>query len=279
MKHFLLVALFSLSTFGAFSQIFTKSEFGFMIGGSNYIGDINPKYNFYGTNLMLGAIYRYNIDPRWTIRGSLLFGSLSAEDAKYENIRNLSFQSKVNEISATVEFNFFSYQTGSRKHRITPYLFGGIGVFFINPKAKITNPLTYEEEIVELKPLATEGQGLEGYETPYSLTQISIPFGLGVKFSLSNYICVGLEWGLRMTFTDYIDDVSTNYVNRQTLLDWSGELAVVASDRTNEIIPNKYNPEGSMRGNPQTKDWYQFFGVTLTTKLSFFNKKNKCITF
>ena len=146
----------------------------------------------------------------------------------------------------------------------------------MNPKTLIENRITNKTEWVELQPLATEGQGMEGYESPYSLTQISIPFGLGLKFSVTKFISIGLEWGLRMTFTDYIDDISTNYVDRSILLDWSGELGASAADRTNEIQDNVYNPAGSMRGNPERNDWYQFFGFTLTSKIPY---KAKCYTF
>lgn len=146
----------------------------------------------------------------------------------------------------------------------------------MKPKALIENRITNLTEYVELQPLTTEGQGMEGFDSPYSLTQISIPFGLGVKFSVNKFVSIGLEWGLRKTFTDYIDDVSKDYVDRTTLLDWSGELGLSASDRTNEILENTYNPTGSMRGNPQTKDWYQFFGFMITAKIPH---KVKCYTF
>lgn len=276
MKRFLVIALFALVSMPAFSQFIRNSEMGITFGGGNYIGDINPKYNFYGTKMMGGFIYRYNFNPRWVLKASAMFGRVGAEDSHFNNIRNLSFESKINELAATCEFNFFDYQTGSRKHRVTPYIFGGIGVFFMNPQAEILNPLNNKREWVELQPLNTEGQGMEGYDSPYSLTQISVPFGLGLKVSLNKAICIGLEWGLRMTFTDYIDDVSKNYVDRTILEDWKGEVAVTAADRTNEIIPQTYNKGGSMRGNPQTKDWYQFFGVTITTKILY---RTKCITF
>ncbi len=276
MKRFLIITLFALVSMPAFSQFLKNSEMGITFGGGNYMGDINPKYNLYGTKIMYGLIYRYNFNPRWVIKASAMFGSVGAEDSHFNNIRNLSFESKINELAATCEFNFFDYQTGSKKHRVTPYIFAGIGVFFMNPKTEILNPLTYEREWVDLQPLNTEGQGMDGYDKPYSLTQISVPFGLGLKVSLNSIICIGFEWGLRMTFTDYIDDVSKNYVDRSTLAAWSGEVAVTAADRTNEILPLTYNEGGTMRGNPQTTDWYQFFGVTITTKIPH---KSKCITF
>lgn len=280
MKRIIFVLIALTLSQSSYSQFKEKSEVGIIIGGGNYIGDINPKYNFYNTNFMLGGIYRYNFNPRWVLRAGASFSKLGAYDSDSENnIRNLSFKSNITELSLICEFNFFDYQTGSRKHRITPYLYGGLGVFFMNPKTEIFNPLTQRREWVELQPLSTEGQGMEGYDSPYSLTQISIPFGLGVKFSLNSYICIGLDWGLRLTFTDYIDDVSKNYVDRDDLTLFSNELSAAASDRSNEIINGYYNNAGEMRGNPQKNDLYQFFGLTITSKIDFFRNRIKCDKF
>ncbi|MCK9320509.1 MAG: DUF6089 family protein [Bacteroidales bacterium] len=277
MKRIILIIILSLIALQSKAQFIERSEFGITVGGGNYFGDLNPKYNFYKTNLMVGAIYRYNFNPRWVVKASAMFGKVGAYDSDFDNIRNLSFESRVNELALTCEFNFFDYQTGSKQHRITPYIFGGIGVFFFNPKAELTDPLSLEKQWVELQPLSTEGQGLPGYDSPYSLVNIAVPFGLGLKVSLSQRVCIGLEWGIRMTFTDYLDDVSKDYVDRAELTTWSGELAAVASDRTNEVVPNTYNQVGSMRGNPKVNDLYQFFGLTITTKLNYF--KSKCNNF
>lgn len=277
MKRFIIILILSFAAIESQAQFFERSELGVIVGGGNYFGDLNPKYNFYKTNLMIGAIYRYNINPRWVLKASAMFGKVEAFDADFDNIRNLNFESKVNELALSCEFNFFDYQTGSLKHRITPYLFGGIGVFFFNPKTEITDPLSLEKQWIELQPLSTEGQGLPGYDSPYSLVNVAVPFGLGLKVSISKRVCIGLEWGIRMTFTDYLDDVSKDYVDRTELMNWTGDLGVAASDRTNEILPNTYNQAGAMRGNPKVNDWYQFFGLTITTKLNYF--KTKCNTF
>lgn len=280
MKRFFLAILLVLISLTSYSQFLEKSEVGVIVGGGNYIGDINPKYNFYNTKFMIGGIYRYNFNPRWVFKGSAIFGRVGAYDSDFEfNIRNLSFESNISEFAATCEFNFFDYQTGSRKHRLSPYLFAGVGVFLMNPKTEIYNPLTLKKEWVELQPLRTEGQGMEGKNDPYSLTQISIPFGLGLKFSVNSYVCLGLEWGLRYTFTDYMDDISGNYVARDEIALWTNELAAACSDRTNEIATGVYNEAGTMRGNPKKNDLYQFFGLTITTKLDFFRTRVKCDTF
>src|SRR5574344_1305059 len=94
---FFLLLLTSVSQ----AQFFQRSEFGLTGGGMNYIGDINTKYNFYNTKMMLGVIYRYNFTPRWVLKVNALFGSVGADDKHFDNIRNLNFKSKINEVGAT----------------------------------------------------------------------------------------------------------------------------------------------------------------------------------
>lgn len=279
-----------LACFSAVAQL-SKWEFGVLLGGSNYVGDINSSFNsneknaqwnqfessfdFYNTNFLGGIFARYNINSRWTINAGLNFTRIEGEDAHFNNPRNLSFHSNLNELNIMCEFNFFSYQTGSRLHRITPYLFAGIAGFYFNPKAIVNNPITLEQEEVELRPLNTEGQGMEGYPKAYSRYGFAIPFGLGMKFSLGKYVCIGLQWGFRKTFTDYLDDISTKYVDHETLVNWGGELSAEAADRTHELsgMEGYYHPHNTARGNSNTKDWYNFFGITISTKLSLGSKK------
>jgi len=286
-KIFILIIALSVA-FSVEAQFVSRSEIGFMLGGSNYVGDINnatdianqtflnqfeTSFDFYNVSFLAGLVYRYNLTPRWVLRGNILFTELSGNDAHFNNPRNLDFNTWCNEASFMVEFNFLDYQTGSLKHRISPYLFAGLALFYMNPKTYIFNPITQEREEVFLRDLSTEGQGIPNYPTRYSKWQLSIPFGLGIKFSISKYICIGLEYGWRKTFTDYLDDISTDYVDRTLLGTWANDLTLAAADRTNEVQPGVYHAGGEMRGNPQTKDWYNFFGITLTTKLPSFGKK------
>lgn len=284
----LLVSMLQISN----AQI-TNWEFGLMGGISNYVGDINSmfkkgddykewnqfesSFNFYNAHFMGGIIARYNFNPRWALKGSVLFGKLSGDDAHFENERNLRFHTGIQELALTAEYNFMDYRTGTKQHRFTPYLFGGISVFHFNPKTEILDPIEQEEITVNLHDLNTEGQGLIKDRDNYKLVQIAIPFGVGVKFSLSTYTCIGLEWGFRKTFTDYIDDISTTYVDRNTLTSYAGEQAATAADRTNELegYQGQYHKDGEMRGNKSTKDWYNFVGITFTTKIS--SGRSKCI--
>jgi len=132
-------------------------------------------------------------------------------------------------------------------------------VFFYNPRTD------YEGDWYDLQPLGTEGQGTTGYpdRTPYSLTQLAIPFGVGFKFSLSKNASLGIEYGIRKTFTDYLDDVSTTYADTSGLKAENTRIAMLLSDRS-----GRYYPEGYNRGDENNKDWYTFLGVTLTFKIN-----------
>ncbi|MBQ9255182.1 MAG: outer membrane beta-barrel protein [Bacteroidales bacterium] len=293
-KNFLIATMLLLGVCTTKAQLMNW-EIGILGGVANYVGDINSlfrgglddskewnqfesSFNMYNAHFLGGVLVRYNFNPRWTLKGTASFSKLSGDDAHFNNKRNLSFHSAIQELALTAEFNFMDYRTGTRQHRFTPYIFGGLAVFHFNPKADIIDPITQEQVTVSLHDLNTEGQGLIKDRKNYSRVQISIPFGVGVKFSLSSYTCIGLEWGFRKTFTDYIDDISTTYIDRNELLSYAGEQAVTAADRTNELSGHagEYHTHGEMRGNKSTKDWYNFLAITFTTKLS--NGKTKCLT-
>lgn len=42
----------------------------------------------------------------------------------------------------------------------------------------------------------------------YSLFGVSIPFGVGVRYKLSDYMDLGFDFGYRVALTDYLDDVT-----------------------------------------------------------------------
>jgi hypothetical protein len=250
-----------------------SSELGIFLGGSYYIGDINPLIHFGPmTKPAAGAVFRYNLNPRFALRANVLFGSIQADDAIAKSAaqqqRNLNFKSPVTEFSIQAEFNFLDYQLGDERKKFTPYIFLGIGAFKFNPVA------TYDNYSYTLQPLGTEGQGLDGGpKKKYKLTQISIPFGVGIKTHLSKRIGLSIEWGMRKTFTDYIDDVSTTYYDPAALAASHGDVSAVASDPSIGTDPN-YSNVGKQRGDPNTKDWYSFAGFVLTLKLK--EKRETC---
>ncbi len=260
---FLLLLFFTLS---AQAQVFNKySELGLFGGVSYYMGDLNPGKQFFMVRPGGGIVYRYNPSRRfaWEIHG--LYGSVQADDAKSgkdnQISRNLSFRSQVIEFAGMLHFNFFNYEIGNPETPATPYIFGGIGLFRYNPKAD------YQGEWVALQPLGTEGQGSTKYASrkQYSLMGATLPFGFGVKFHAFNRLGVSIEWGLRKTFTDYLDDVSSTYADPDVLFATHGVLSATLADRS-LVNPGKVNT-GRQRGYSTNKDWYSFAGLTLTYKI------------
>jgi len=245
-----------------------RNEIGVLLGASYYLGDLNPSKQFFLAKPAGGIIYRYIINPRWAIKLDGLYGGLAGDDAKSKaNVdRNLSFKSNIVEASSQFELNFLPYITGSKeKNYFTPYIFAGLAVFHFNPKAE------YNGTWYALQPLCTEGEGTPlSNQKPYSLTQVSIPFGFGFKYSIGDNICIGAEWGMRKTFTDYIDDVSTTYPDPVTLAAEKGQIAAILSDRSLKVNNETANNTGLQRGNPETKDWYSFAGAFITFKFKAF---------
>lgn len=264
MKHFWRLTVFILICNTLYSQrqnARSRSELGAFVGGAYYIGDLNELNHFQNTNLAYGGIYRFNVHSRMSIRANFSYGNLEAYDSEATNPvllnRNLSFKTDFYELGTGVEFNYLPYQTGHTRHSISPYVFAELGIFRINPKTE------YNGEWYELQPLGTEGQGTDlSKKSFYSRTQVCIPVGLGLKVSLARNLSLNLEYGVRKTFTDYIDDVSSSrYIDRAALSEINGPLVADLSNRSLD------QSAFGKRGNPATKDWYFMFGGMLTYRL------------
>lgn len=249
---------------GLSQQRFHITVFG---GFANYQGDLQSKYfTLNQSNLGVGLGVKYDLTPNFALRAGLNYGTIEADDKQNEpklQPRNLSFRSRIVEGNLLLEYTLFDLT----EKKLSPYAFAGVALFHFNPYANDTLG-----NKIYLKPLSTEGQGLAQYpdRKPYKLTQFAIPFGAGVKFRISDNTVLGYEIGLRKTFTDYLDDVSTRYVDPFALSTARGLKAVEMSYRGGELKdgdPN-YPAEGSLRGGSKYKDWYYFTGLTLTIGLN-----------
>jgi hypothetical protein len=229
---------------------FRQRELGFFGGGSYYIGDINPRGHFLASHAAAGAYFRYTTNYRYAFRFGLNYGLLSGNDADSHEAdqieRNLSFRTKIYELYSVAEFNFVEYRIGHDRFKFTMFVFGGLGVFYFDPQASRGGG--YES----LRGYKTEAQGKQ-----YPKFQVNIPFGVGIKWNIAEKCGLGLEWGPRRTFTDYIDDIKGSYP------DGVGGDGNGFTDRT---LNGGASP-GSMRGNPSTKDWYFYYGLTINFKL------------
>ncbi|MBK7752040.1 MAG: outer membrane beta-barrel protein [Flavobacteriales bacterium] len=245
------------------------SELGITGGVTYYIGDINP-YKHYPTRTkpMGGLLFRYNFGSRYAVRAQALYGTLEAFDSdspdSLQQLRNLSFRANIFELALLGEINFFHYRAGGKDGRSwTPFVFAGLCYFRANPRAQLDNTW------YDLQPLGTEGQGgtsEDGGGNLYKVDQVGIPFGAGLKFALGKRVDLQLEWGLRRTFTDYLDDVSGTYADPEQLNPLAAELSdpsldAAVTDRT-----------GQARGDTQTRDWYQYTGLSLSVLLTKFTE-------
>jgi hypothetical protein len=256
--------VFAFVCFGLISNA-QRSEIGGMVGTSFYMGDLNPRTLFPNFQTCGGIIYRYNFNPRWALKSNILFAQVEASDKLTNNnySRNLSFRSPITEISAQVELNFLELYNIPARNHFTPYIYTGITVFSFNPQAE------YNGIYYDLQSLGTEGQGLEGQPEPYGLVNVAIPFGMGIKFNAGKYVSLGLEWGMRYTFTDYLDDVSGVYYDNEFLKFQKGNVVAQLADRS--LVKNE---AGTQRGNSHTLDWYSFAVFTATFKIG--NEDTSC---
>lgn len=203
-----------------------RNELGIAFGGAFYMGDLNPKLPMVMINPGGGVFYRLNFNQHWSARANVYYLKVEGNDAYvgYNPDRNLSFFSDIYEFSIQTEVNFLPYQAGNLNSPYTPYLFAGVGGFTFHPRM-----LTPAGEIIDLTDRSPTQN--PDKETDYGLVSYNVLFGLGLKFNISRYVSTGLEWGMRRTGTDYLDDVS-------------------------------------FRGNPKNNDWYSFFGLALSIKIN-----------
>ncbi len=237
-------------------------EAGGWAGTAWYFGDLNTEFDLSMPHAAVGALARYNFNERVAVRLSANYATISGDDARSDNLfqraRNLSFRSPIVDGTVQMEFNFLPYEHGSKDEFFTPYLLGGLTVFYFNPMAQ------YEGRWVELRPLGTEGQ-FKGEEY-YAVTG-ALAYGMGFKISLNRELSLNFELSGRRTFTDYLDDVSTVYPDLDDLERLRGPVAAALSDRS-ILIPG-VNDEtigvpGRQRGDSTDKDSYVFFGAGLT---------------
>ncbi len=230
-------------------------------GTSNYQGDLQDKsFTFSQSHFAAGVGISYDLSDRFSIRSGVTIGKLSGDDKFGRNrLRNLNFSSNLTEVNLGLEY----YLTRLQDHSLTPYVFAGIAMYNFNPYTFDTSGTKYF-----LKPLSTEGEGFVDGKSNYNLTQLAIPFGAGVKLSLSDNINVGVEMGLRKLFTDYLDDVSGRYVDQTLLLTNRGAKAVELAYRGNELKNGSpYPGANTIRGGATKRDWYYFTGFTLSFRL------------
>ena len=154
--------------------------------------------NDFGPNVSIGAVYKLN--PFWGISAGVGYARLGAEEKDPARPLNISFQSEVVEVTASVMFNLLDSYAGSgyrssRKRFVVPYLKAGGGFIYYTPTS-------------------FPGQGkLDDSQTTYDPQRnypaiaAVIPLGAGLRFRLNDEISIAPELTYSLTTTDYLDNI------------------------------------------------------------------------
>jgi hypothetical protein len=232
------------------------------LGTANYQGDLKAKSISFAQSKLLGSLgVRYDLSEHLTARSFFTLTSLQADDKNgnaFMQQRNLNFKTKIFDWEIGAQYSLFSFND----QWWTPYIFAGIGIFRYNPYTHDT-----AGNKIFLKPLSTEGQGFTPGVKDYKLTQFHIPFGIGAEYSLNEDMRLGVEFGYRKVFTDYLDDVSSTYVDETALLNARGQTAVDLAWRGDEKGGGPYPAAGTIRGNSKYNDGYYYIAITYTVRI------------
>lgn len=270
----------------ASAQDFSRSSsLTFQLGGNNFLGDLGgtkgngapfiKDFNFRATRLFTGFSYAYYPLEWLSVNGDLHLTGVAGADSLIKEKdrvnhslgrfqRNLSFKSFIYELQATANIYPLQIINPQTTSRFRPYAGTGIGVFHFNPKAELNGQWYF------LQPLHLEGQGFTEYPNRknYKLTQVYIPFNIGLQYRINDSYLIGLNAIFRKTFTDYIDDVSTTYIDPSLfdvyLSPYQASIAKQLYYRGNKYYATPPNPYRGYPGN----DSYTSVFLSLTY---FFN--------
>lgn len=251
----------------AFNHQVNAQHFDIIVGASSshFLGDLGGK-PFLGTNdiqdldilstryALTGGL-RFNMGKVFALRTNLWYARLAGDDKYTRNRerhgRNLSFFTRILEADAVLEMNI--YKTPDKRKIF--YVFGGVGYFSFNPKTKMNGT------VYTLRDWGTEGQYAIPGKSPYDLHSICFPLGFGTKFIINKRSYFTVEVNSRKTRTDYIDDVSTRFVDPNLLIAAKGPTAAALADRSISDIPGFSSP-GAIRGDPKDNDNFFFFSFS-----------------
>jgi hypothetical protein len=179
------IAAFFLTVLSTQTATAQSSEVGFGLGTFNYTGDLVKFYNFKFSKPAATVFYRANLSSVVSFRAAITAGLIGASEVPTDAFavqRNSSFEHFLFEGSTVMEYHFLNWRDSKRFVRFTPYLFGGVALFGFSGDVDRTQA--------------------------YSTVQMAIPFGGGVKYVLNPKWYLSLEFGMRKTFFDYLDNIS-----------------------------------------------------------------------
>lgn len=275
-----------------------RKEVYVSMGSAHFLGDLGGRdrtgtdfspadMDLNQSRTAFGAGFRYRLEKWLNVSATFNHMILKGDDAQttdiYRNNRNLNFKSNVFELCPRIEAGYTSARSSARYsikrtlsskvHRKTWSVYGytGVGVFYYNPKGKAP-----DGKYVKLRPLNTEGQGLDGGPKAYGKFSVCIPIGVYYRLTWDRRWSLGIDLCWRKTFTDYIDDVGSYYYDPAALTAAYGSLSAQMADPSKGNIPGATKPDGAgrpaQRGDLQ-KDSY--FTIQITGGYTFKDNKRK----
>lgn len=238
---------------------------------SNNISDIN----FKSTRMAMGGNFSYFLRQDMAVNASLGYAMLTAKDefAANEARRNRNFNIRTHAFELAINYRYFfikdkfghAFRLRGTKapilSAISSYVTLGVGALYFNPTG-----LHSDGKYYALQPLGTEGQGLPGGPDKYKRLSLVVPIGVGARFAVTSQLSVGAEFNARVTFTDYLDDVSTVYYDNKSISDAYGEKAGYLADPNDGTNPT-WTGAGERRGGEKNKDFYGTFMFTANYKI------------
>lgn len=282
-----------------------KTYFSFQLGQSNYLGDLGGgtrinqtklgdldfKENTFFYGFSLSQLRKEAVG----IRLSYVFGKIAGSDKNtfYKDeddpaysrfVRNLDFRTAISEGSLLFEiypFKFLSYQKKLHNSYFQPYVLFGVGRYSFNPQGSYFDPILEEDVWVDLQPLSLEGQGMAEHpdREPYKTSQWNLPLGIGLQYEISRTVGLSIEYVGRVLSTDYLDDVSTSYIQPDLfdkyLNNDNAELAKILNNKSQLVDANRAYLPGQQRGDPDKNDFYFSIVAKLSIKINRNKKKSK----
>lgn len=206
-----------------------KKEITVFLGANNFLGDLGGNqgigkpfvkdYTFKTIRPIVGASFSKYPENWYKVSAGINFTRVVAIDSlipskggqeRWRIYRNQSFRSDIVEVYAQAElypFTLLDYYHSM--HKVNPFISVGAGLFYMNPKANLNG------QWVALRPLHLEGQEFPEYPNrkQFHLLQIYAPVSVGIKYFVNSNLSLSLSATVRQTFTDYMDGVSTTYID------------------------------------------------------------------
>lgn len=260
------------------------------VGTQSPIDHYATEYYWSKPHFMGGIFMRFTAHPSLAARINLNYGTVYAtdlwnqekaksaksieDDALQRYIRNQDAKANIWEHTLVFEvmpLRFNSESKGAQKS-MQPFIHFGVGAMHYRPYTSLIDPVTGRKRWVETKDLSLEGEGLPNSgASKTNLWQLTIPMGLGLRWDVGKDMNIGFEWSYRMTSTDRLDNVSSEYVSDayfdRYLSAEDAKIAKQVYDKSWYVEPSVQNKVGSPRGNKDVKDGYSTISIQFIYRL------------